>query len=249
MRFTLKLFKLVQSNIDQGSEYNMKWLILGGGGIGSALAQAGVERGNDVQVLSRRTVLDQPPLLTTADWLDIQNAIAQLPELPDVFVSTVGMLSTPEQGPEKRLAELNPDHLWHSVAANTLAPMAALQALQQRMTRQSPLRALVLTAKVGSISDNKLGGWYSYRASKAITHMLLKTTAIEWQRQHPQACLGAYHPGTTDTALSQPFQSRVPAEQLKTPAAAAACLSAVIERLTPELSGRFWHWDGSELPW
>jgi NAD(P)-dependent dehydrogenase (short-subunit alcohol dehydrogenase family) len=227
----------------------MKWLILGGGGIGSALARACVERGDEVQVLSRRVVLDRPPMLTTADWTDIQNAIAQLPELPDYFVSTAGVLSTSEQGPEKRLAELNPAHLWQNVAANTLAPMAAVQALQQRMTRQSSLRALVLTAKVGSITDNQLGGWYSYRASKAMTHMLLKTTAIEWRRQHPQASLGAYHPGTTDTELSQPFQSRVPTEQLKTPDAAARCLCAVIERLTPELSGRFWHWDGSELPW
>jgi NAD(P)-dependent dehydrogenase (short-subunit alcohol dehydrogenase family) len=227
----------------------MKWLILGGGGIGSALAKAVIERGDAVHVLSRRTVADQPPALTTADWSDIQNAIAELPELPDFFVSTAGVLTTPTHGPEKRLAELTADHLWQSVAANTLAPKAALQALQHRMSRQSQLRALVLTAKVGSISDNELGGWYSYRASKAMTNMLLKTTAIEWRRQHPQACLGAYHPGTTDTELSQPFQSRVPATQLKTPEAAAACLYSVITGLTPELSGCFWHWDGSELPW
>lgn len=227
----------------------MKWLILGGGGIGSALAQQCLDAGHEVQVLSRREVHAQPPKLATADWHDIQTAILQLPELPDYFVSTSGLLWTPTQGPEKRLAELNPEHLWQSMSANTLAPMAALQALQQRMTRQSQLRALVLTAKVGSISDNRLGGWYSYRASKAMTHMLLKNTAIEWQRQHPKASLGAYHPGTTDTALSQPFQSRVPAEQLKTPQAAAQCLYQVIQTLTPELSGRFWHWDGTELPW
>lgn len=227
----------------------MKWLILGGGGIGSALAEQCRNEGHEVIVLSRRTLRNEPPTLVSTHWQDIQAAIAQLGEMPDYFVSTSGLLWTPEQGPEKRLAELTPAHLLQSVSANTLAPIAALQALQQRMTRQSKLRALILTAKVGSISDNQLGGWYSYRASKAMTHMLLKTTAIEWQRQHPQASLGAYHPGTTDTELSQPFQSRVPAEQLKQPPAAAACLVKVIQTLTPELSGRFWHWDGTELPW
>lgn len=227
----------------------MNWLILGGGGIGSALLEAVTARGHEAIVLSRQGPLNQPPRLNSASWQDIQHAIFNLPQLPDYFVSTSGLLWTPEQGPEKRLSELNPEHLWRSVQANTLAPMAALSALQQRMNRQSKLRALVLTAKVGSISDNQLGGWYSYRASKAMTNMLLKNTAIEWQRQHPQASLGAYHPGTTDTQLSQPFQSRVPSAQLKTPAAAAACLIEVITALTPETSGRFWHWDGTELPW
>jgi NAD(P)-dependent dehydrogenase (short-subunit alcohol dehydrogenase family) len=104
----------------------------------------------------------------------------------------------------------------------------------------------VLSAKVGSIGDNRLGGWYSYRASKAALNMLLKTAAIEVQRTHPLAVLAALHPGTVDSALSAPFRG---AEIGRPPTQAAAELLTVLDSLTPEQTGDFWAYDGQHLPW
>ena len=104
----------------------------------------------------------------------------------------------------------------------------------------------VLSAKVGSIEDKRLGGWYSYRASKAALNMLLKTAAIELQRSRPQAVLVALHPGTVSSALSQPFRG----DQIGRPAVqAAAELLAVIDGLKPADTGRFIAYDGAPLPW
>ena len=104
----------------------------------------------------------------------------------------------------------------------------------------------VLSAKVGSIGDNRLGGWYSYRASKAALNMLLKTAAIEVARTHPQAVLAALHPGTVDSALSAPFRGT----QIGRPAPdAARDLLAVLDTLQPADSGGFWAYDGQRLPW
>ena len=106
-----------------------------------------------------------------------------------------------------------------------------------------------LSARVGSIGDNRLGGWYSYRASKAALNQLLRSASIELRRLNPQSCVLALHPGTTDTELSRPFQANVPADQLFTPAFAAECLLAVLEGQGPEQSGSFWAWDGQPIPW
>ena len=104
----------------------------------------------------------------------------------------------------------------------------------------------VLSAKVGSIGDNRLGGWYSYRASKAALNMVVKTAAIELARTHPQCVLAALHPGTVDSALSAPFRGA----QIGRPAQdAARDLLAVLDHLTPEDSGGFWAYDGQRLPW
>ncbi|WP_312845184.1 hypothetical protein [Vreelandella populi] len=106
-----------------------------------------------------------------------------------------------------------------------------------------------LSARVGSIADNNLGGWYSYRASKAAHNMLLKTAAIELKRLNPTSIVLCLHPGTTDTPLSKPFQARVPSEKLFTPDFTAGQLLAVINKRTPEDSGSFWDWAGKRIEW
>lgn len=231
----------------------MHWLILGGGGIGSAIVQQCLRNGDTVDLVTQQTKSAHDPAtvhqISSWDWASVEHTITSLPQLPDCFVSTCGLLWSHSQRPEKRLEDLGADTLEASFRANTLAPMAAVKALSQRLDRQSRLKALVLTAKIAGISDNHLGGWYAYRATKAATNMLVRTTAIEWQRRFPNATIGCYHPGTTDTELSSPFQARVPSDQLKSPEAAAEHLIAMMARLTPETTGRFWHWDGSELPW
>lgn len=106
-----------------------------------------------------------------------------------------------------------------------------------------------LSARVGSISDNQLGGWYAYRASKAAQNMLLRTFAIEWRRLNRQGCCLLLHPGTTDTGLSKPFQARVPEGKLFTPDFVAERLLTVIAEHGPEDSGQFYAWDGQPIPW
>jgi NAD(P)-dependent dehydrogenase (short-subunit alcohol dehydrogenase family) len=106
----------------------------------------------------------------------------------------------------------------------------------------------VLSARVGSISDNTLGGWYSYRASKAALNMVVKNAAIEMARKYPQTIVAGLHPGTVDSALSKPFQSHVSSHKLFSPVQAAGFLLQVLEGLTPEHSGKCFAWDGQEVP-
>jgi len=107
----------------------------------------------------------------------------------------------------------------------------------------------VISAKVGSIQDNRLGGWYSYRASKAALNMAIKTISLEWQYKVPNCCVAALHPGTTDTQLSAPFQANVAIKKLFSADQTAALLIDVIDNLNSKNSGRFWNWDGKEIPW
>jgi NAD(P)-dependent dehydrogenase (short-subunit alcohol dehydrogenase family) len=115
--------------------------------------------------------------------------------------------------------------------------------------RSGPSLFAALSARVGSIGDNHLGGWYGYRASKAALNMLIRTIATEHRRTRPLGLCVALHPGTVDTALSAPFRSGVPDGKLFTPQQSAAALLDVMNNLGPEANGGFFAWDGSEIPW
>lgn len=222
-------------------------LILGASGaIGGSLAAqlAADPRCAQVVALSRQSApaidFDRPESIAAA-------ADALRPQGPwDLIVVATGMLSGPTGGPEKRLAELNATHMAASFATNTIGPALVLAHFAPQLAKGERSLLAVLSAKVGSIGDNRLGGWYSYRASKAALNMLLKTAAIEVARTHPQAVLAALHPGTVDSALSAPFRG---AQIGRPPAAAAQDLLAVLDGLQPQDSGGFWAYDGQHLPW
>ena len=162
-----------------------------------------------------------------------------------VLVAT-GMLHGPTGMPEKRLAGLRAEHMAASFAVNTIGPALALAHFAPQLAQGERSVVAVLSAKVGSIGDNRLGGWYSYRASKAALNMVVKTAAIELARTHPQAVVAALHPGTVDSALSAPFRGT----KIWRPARDAAHdLLAVIDGLQPHDSGGFWAYDGQRLPW
>ena len=163
-----------------------------------------------------------------------------------LIVVATGMLTGPTGGPEKRLTELNATHLAASFATNTIGPALVLAHFAPQLAKGERSLLAVLSAKVGSIGDNRLGGWYSYRASKAALNMLLKTAAIEVARTHPQAVLAALHPGKVDSVLSAPFRG---AQIGRPPAVAAKDLLAVLDSLQPQNSGGFWAYDGQRLPW
>ncbi|HSG63198.1 MAG TPA: SDR family NAD(P)-dependent oxidoreductase [Pseudomonadales bacterium] len=164
-------------------------------------------------------------------------------------INAVGMLHTQHHGPEKTIKRLNADFTLENFRVNTLPTMLLAKYLDKNFKGVSPALFATVSAKVGSISDNQLGGWISYRASKAALNMALKTIALEWRLRLPQVCVVAIHPGTTDTALSKPFQANVPEGKLFTPAYSVQRMLDVLDTKTPEHSGRFWSWDGSELPW
>jgi len=146
------------------------------------------------------------------------------------------------------LAQLDLAGLQASFATNAFAPILLLKHLLP-LLRKGPATFAALSARVGSIGDNRLGGWYSYRASKAALNQLLHTASIELRRLNPAATVLALHPGTTDTQLSRPFQGNVPAGKLFDPAFAAQCVIEQVGRLGPTDSGGFWAWDGRAIEW
>jgi NAD(P)-dependent dehydrogenase (short-subunit alcohol dehydrogenase family) len=162
------------------------------------------------------------------------------------IINAAGILHGEHGMPEGRLTELNYAHMQAVFRANTFGPALVLAHFAPLLARRERSVFATLSAKVGSIGDNRLGGWYSYRASKAALNMLVKTAAIEVARTHPQAVLCALHPGTVNSALSAPFNG----SQLGRDAdAAAADLMAVMDGLAPQDSGGFFAYDGQRLPW
>lgn len=165
------------------------------------------------------------------------------------LINCVGILHAGDQPPEKSLRHLNPDQLQRYFAVNTIGPLLLAKYFLPHFRHGEPSIFATLSAKVGSIGDNQLGGWYGYRASKAALNMGLKTTAIEYRRVAPNNAVIMLHPGTTDTKLSKPFQKNVPQEKLFSVDRTVEQLMAILLWVKPEDSGSFYNWDGVLLPW
>lgn len=165
-----------------------------------------------------------------------------------------GILHSPTIKPEKRLEDLNTDSLHDVFHVNAVLPILWLKALRPMLTRnntpdQHTCYIAVLSARVGSISDNQLGGWYSYRASKAALNMLLKNAAIEYSRRARNVKLIAFHPGTTDTGLSKPFQKNVAPEKLFSSHFVAKQLLSLLDKQTPDGQLSFVDWNHKAIEW
>ena len=161
----------------------------------------------------------------------------------------VGLLHEGDLSPEKSLRNINAENLLRSFQVNSVGAVLLAKHLVPLFDRNTDSVFAAISAKVGSIDDNRLGGWYGYRASKAALNMLLRTTAIEYRRRCPKTIVVALHPGTTDTRLSEPFQQNVPPEQLFSVEKTVGLLSGVIAKLEISDSGEFYSWNGSRLPW
>ncbi|GHB33268.1 SDR family NAD(P)-dependent oxidoreductase [Salinicola rhizosphaerae] len=168
-----------------------------------------------------------------------------------LLFNAIGMLHDSQRniGPEKRLEHLDPEALATLFHVNAVTPILVIKALHRSLKGSHPVIAASLSARVGSIADNGFGGWYGYRASKAAHNQLMRTAAIELKRENRRAIVLCLHPGTTDTALSKPFQARVPEGKLFTPDFVAARLTDVMSKRRPEESGSFWDWAGKPVPW
>ena len=223
------------------------------GGVGRALAQQLGQAGDRVvHGLSRTPVAPidgvTHGLLDLEDEAGMAAAAARIAEgpAPSLIVLATGVLHS-GQTPERSWRELSAEHLMRDYRINAVGPALAARHFLPLLPRDQRAVFAALSARVGSISDNRLGGWHSYRASKAALNMILKTLSVELARTH-QAVVAGLHPGTVDTALSAPFQRGVKPEKLFSPAFSAASLLTVIEGLTPADSGGVFAWDGAQIP-
>ena len=215
------------------------------GGIGSAMAERLMESGRFALVhgLSRRTGFD---LEDEATIIAAAARVADGPVPTLIFIAT-GVLHH-GQTPERTYRAMTAEHLLRDYQVNTVGPALVMKHFAPLMPRDRRAVFAALSARVGSIGDNRLGGWHSYRASKAALNMLLKNLSIELARSHPQAVVAGLHPGTVATGLSAPFQKGVAEAKLFTPTYSAERLLAVIDGLVPGDSGGVFAWDGARIP-
>lgn len=213
------------------------------GGIGRAVADILEQRGEVVHRLSRREqgldLADEPSIAAAA-------AALPFPAIDRLIVAT-GMLHEEGLAPERSLRQLDAERLLRSFAVNAVGPALVLKHFVPLLRREGLSRTALLSARVGSISDNRLGGWYGYRASKAALNQLARSAAIEIARTRPSAIVAVLHPGTVDTQMSRPFQANVAEGKLFTTERSAGHLLDVLDRLEPADSGGFFDWAGEPI--
>ncbi|KZN46187.1 SDR family NAD(P)-dependent oxidoreductase [Pseudoalteromonas luteoviolacea] len=227
------------------------------GAIGKALVNLNLRLNNQVVAVSRETLNISHPLLkkyqtdySQKSISDVASLISRVyPMLSSITVCN-GVLHTQTNMPEKRIEAFDIDYFSTLLHVNTMTPFMWLQAfIPHLLSTQTPCVFTALSARIGSISDNQLGGWYSYRASKAALNMLFKTASIELQRRKCNAKLMLFHPGTTDSELSKPFQNNVPAGKLFKPEFVAQQLHTF--QLNREFNGAidYIDWQGHNIQW
>lgn len=165
----------------------------------------------------------------------------------DLILVTVGLLHDDGLMPEKALRDLSAEKFERLFAVNTIGPALVAKHFLPHIPKEAPSHFAAISARVGSICDNRVGGWYAYRASKAALNMVIKNASIEMARRYKHAIIIGLHPGTVDTGLSKPFQSAVANSKLFTAEQSAAYLMDVLRDLTPDDSGKCFAWDGQEI--
>lgn len=226
------------------------------GGIGAALASALAVRADvaEVHAGSRsgeapHAAKMRPFAFDLTDEPSIAAACAAIGSPLDLVIVATGRLTRAGgAGPEKSFRALDGAGMAELFAINTIGPALIAKHTLPLLRRDGRAVFAALSARVGSISDNRMGGWHAYRMSKAALNMLVKNLALELVRTHPQALAVTLHPGTVDTALSAPFQRGVTPEKLFTPQVSAAALLTVLNGLTPAQSGGLFAWDGVQVP-
>lgn len=213
-------------------------------------------------VISRDTSFYNQPMFANTIIIDVDNyleeeiseavkcvdSLSTNNQITSVFICH-GVLHNQTCQPEKRLEDFNANTFNEIVAANTIAPMLWIKHLVLILCGKSPCKIVFFTARVASITDNRLGGWYSYRASKAALNMLLKSAAVELNRRAKNIKLVSFHPGTTDSPLSKPFQRNVPQGKLFTSEFVATQLIDITEKTSFDGELSYLDWQGKKIPW
>lgn len=223
------------------------------GGIGGALVSELARRGWRVAAGSRGGAAVEGADSAFAFELEDEGSIAAAaerldPETTWIIVATGALTLPGGRGPERSLRQLDGEALAAAFRINAIGPALIAKHVLPRLPRDRRCVFAALGARVGSIGDNRLGGWHGYRASKAALAMLIRNFAIELARTHPRAIVAALHPGTVATPLSAPFTKSTAPDALFTPERAAGQLIDVIEALTPADSGSVFDWKGERVP-
>lgn len=226
-------------------------LVIGGGAIGAALAKSFADKGYEVHLASRKTLsLEGIQIHQVTDWSkeSLTKLAQRFDSLSGVVVAS-GLLHDDSQNiaPEKSLDDITSEAMTQVLHVNTVFPALCGQVFLPKLAKDVQSFMGVLSARVGSISDNRLGGWYSYRMSKAALNMFIKTASIELARKNKTAVIVGLHPGTVDSNLSAPFQRNVPEGKLFTPEFSAAKLAEVLLSRTVEHTGKCLDYAGEEV--
>lgn len=235
-------------------EGNTALVIGASGGLGAALkAQLsasqeftqvlGLSRSGSEEGAPRMDIVDEGSIMAGTQWLAAKCADAPL----RLLIVATGLLHRDGAGPERSLAQLDANYLAQVFAVNAIGPALLLKHLSALLPREGTVKLVFISAKVGSIGDNALGGWYGYRASKAALNQIVKTASIELARRNKHVCCVALHPGTVDTVLSQPF-AKAGLNVRSAPVAAGEILD-VIRHLDHSRNASFLDYQGTPLPW
>jgi NAD(P)-dependent dehydrogenase (short-subunit alcohol dehydrogenase family) len=239
---------------------NLAVVVGAGGGIGAALLRelAAQNRYDGLVGLGRSKPFDWP---TDQGWRFIETDITDEAQIaraaeavavqgrPARVIVATGLLHGPGVAPEKTMRTLDAAVLQQLFLVNAVGPALVAKHFLPLTPRDRSSVFAALSARVGSLSDNRLGGWYGYRASKAALNMFIATLAVEHRRTHPLGVCVALHPGTVETPLSAAFPARSPVAGRLSPAESAQALLRVVDALQPADSGRFFAWDGKPIGW
>ncbi len=229
-------------------------LIIGPGGIGTCISNYLTTSAPNLEVhvcgrnLKRQNYINLD-LENDHSFASFEKEISLFEKPLRLVINTSGFLHSNVFQPEKRLSHLNRSNIIKNFSVNAIAPILIAKSIEKFIRPDLPFSFASLSARVGSIGDNRLGGWYSYRASKAAQNQFLKTLSIEWRRKLPLSIVSILHPGTCDTNLSKPFQSGVPKDKLFTPFESSEYLINILSKQKPSDSGKFLAWDSSIIPW
>ena len=241
--FFCALFSALEGGLFSATSPCMKQVLIIGasGGVGAALAAAYEGRGDTVTRLSRS--VDGFDL---TDERSVDQHLTALNGRFDVVLVATGALEIDGAAPEKTIKSISQKAMLDQFALNAVGPALVLRHAGDLLRRDAPCVFAVFSARVGSIGDNGLGGWYSYRTAKAALNQVIRTAAVEFGRSHRHLACVALHPGTVETRFTADYSDHHPTV---TPETAAKRLCDVLERLGPEQTGGFYDYAFEEIPW
>ena len=229
-------------------------LVVGAGGIGKQIAEDLASKENNLEVIlcGRKNVFRnfwELDIENENSLKDFKEKLSKSKLNLRLVLNATGRLHSEKLNPEKRLQHINKENLIESFSINAFAPILLAKTIEEFINKELEFNFASISARVGSITDNKTGGWYAYRAAKSAQNQLFKSLSIEWARKYPKAIITLLHPGTVNTNLSKPFHKFVPKDKLFSPQKTSSYLIDILLHQKPIDSGKFIAWDGKEIPW